>query len=227
MALNWTDKVDGIDDVIANDINSIAHAVVELEKQTKTAYKYKGDVESFANLPKNPSVGDVYNIRSGYKIYGIMVESLMCLGYGDYPEDEWDYITLSDVTALEFGTKIKVYAEDGTYIGEFSPQNIDGNTVSEQAISGTGLHGVIETIAQRDSEDGYLVFGNEQAIGKVYYFEGIPRGDHGFKELIPSGANVAWNGSEWDMLGGIIDLSGYATKDYVDSLIGAALEGEY
>ena len=227
MALNWTDKVDGIDDVMASDINSIAQAVVELEKQAETTYKYKGNVESFANLPKNPSVGDVYNIRSGYKIYGIMVESLMCSGYGDNPEDEWDYITLSDVTAFGLGAKIKVYAGDGTYIGEFSPQNIYGNTISEQTISGAGLHGVIDAIAQKDSEWGYLAIGNEQAIGKVYYFEGIPRGDHGFKELIPSGANVAWNGSEWDMLGGIIDLSGYATKEYVDSIIGTALEGEY
>ena len=30
---------------------------------------------------------------------------------------------------------------------------------------------------------------------------------------IPAGTNYAWNGTEWDPLGGTIDLSGYATKD--------------
>lgn len=29
--LNWTDKIDNVDDVLATDINSIAHAVIDLE----------------------------------------------------------------------------------------------------------------------------------------------------------------------------------------------------
>ena len=35
--LNWTDKVDGVDDVLAADINSIAHAVESLETDVGTA----------------------------------------------------------------------------------------------------------------------------------------------------------------------------------------------
>ena len=31
MALNWRDKIDGVDKIYANDINAIAHAVVDLE----------------------------------------------------------------------------------------------------------------------------------------------------------------------------------------------------
>jgi hypothetical protein len=33
MALNnnWTDKIDGVDDVLAEDINGIAHAVIDIE----------------------------------------------------------------------------------------------------------------------------------------------------------------------------------------------------
>lgn len=34
----------------------------------------------------------------------------------------------------------------------------------------------------------------------------------------PPGTNYAWNGSEWDALGGTIDLSAYATKDYVTGI---------
>lgn len=36
---------------------------------------------------------------------------------------------------------------------------------------------------------------------------------------IPAGTNYAWNGTEWDALGGSIDLSGYYTKEEVDSAI--------
>lgn len=31
--LNWKDKQNGVDDVLAEDINSIAHAVMNLEKK--------------------------------------------------------------------------------------------------------------------------------------------------------------------------------------------------
>ena len=35
MALNWTDKVDGVNDVLAEDINNIAQAVIENENSIK------------------------------------------------------------------------------------------------------------------------------------------------------------------------------------------------
>lgn len=54
--------------------------------------------------------------------------------------------------------------------------------------------------------------------------------EHGIK----AGDNVAWNGTGWDVLGGVVDLSGYATKtdlnDKVDKVEGSRLitsaEGE-
>ncbi len=36
---------------------------------------------------------------------------------------------------------------------------------------------------------------------------------------IPAGTNYAWNGTEWDALGGSVDLSGYYTKSEVDDAI--------
>lgn len=32
----------------------------------------------------------------------------------------------------------------------------------------------------------------------------------------PAGTNVVWDGTQWDALGGLVDLSSYATTDYVD-----------
>lgn len=36
---------------------------------------------------------------------------------------------------------------------------------------------------------------------------------------IPAGTNYSWNGTEWDALGGTVDLSGYYTKTEVDALV--------
>ena len=38
MPLIWKDKQDGIDDILAEDINSVAHGVIELQEQN-------GDIE--------------------------------------------------------------------------------------------------------------------------------------------------------------------------------------
>ena len=51
-------------------------------------------------------------------------------------------------------------------------------------------------------------------IGEVFNVEGA-NGDY------PAGTNYAWNGEEWDALGGSIDLSPYATTEYVDGKVSA------
>lgn len=38
----------------------------------------------------------------------------------------------------------------------------------------------------------------------------------------PAGTNYAWDGTQWDPLGGTVDLSGYCTKSQVDSAISTA-----
>lgn len=40
---------------------------------------------------------------------------------------------------------------------------------------------------------------------------------------IPAGTNYAWNGTEWDPLGGTVDLSSYYTKTQTDSAIETAV----
>lgn len=41
-------------------------------------------------------------------------------------------------------------------------------------------------------------------------------------DTTPAGTNYAWDGTQWDPLGGTIDLSGYYTKTQVDDAISAA-----
>ena len=59
-----------------------------------------------------------------------------------------------------------------------------------------------------------------KTIGFVYNVKNAV-GNIGDKNYTPAGTNYAWNGTEWDALGGTVDLSTYATKTYVnDALTG-------
>lgn len=59
--------------------------------------------------------------------------------------------------------------------------------------------------------------GQYQEVGDVYNVVD-PVEDENGNELYPAGTNFVWNGTEWDALGGMVDLSGYATKDAMSAL---------
>lgn len=65
----------------------------------------------------------------------------------------------------------------------------------------------------KDSYDQLPSSGNKK--GDVWNVVGA----HG---TTPAGTNYAWDGTQWDPLGGTIDLSGYYTKSQVDDAISAA-----
>lgn len=56
---------------------------------------------------------------------------------------------------------------------------------------------------------------SDNVVGDVWNVVAA-NGTIGTADYVPAGTNYAWNGSEWDALGGTVDLSTYATKDYVD-----------
>lgn len=64
-----------------------------------------------------------------------------------------------------------------------------------------------------------------KTIGFVYNVKNAV-GNIGDENYTPAGTNYAWNGTEWDALGGTVDLSTYATKTYVnDALTGVTGTG--
>lgn len=82
----------------------------------------------------------------------------------------------------------------------------------------------------KGSKDTYAELPTEgNIVGDVWNIANADA-EHGIK----AGDNVAWNGTGWDVLGGAVDLSGYATKtdlnDKVDKVEGSRLitsaEGE-
>lgn len=65
----------------------------------------------------------------------------------------------------------------------------------------------------KDTYDGLPTKGNKK--GDVWNVVAA----HG---TTPAGTNYAWDGTQWDPLGGTVDLSGYYTKTQVDDAISAA-----
>lgn len=64
-----------------------------------------------------------------------------------------------------------------------------------------------------------------KTIGFVYNVKNAV-GNIGDENYTPAGTNYAWNGTEWDALGGTVDLSTYATKtDVNDALTGVTGTG--
>lgn len=59
---------------------------------------------------------------------------------------------------------------------------------------------------------------NVTTIGFVYNVKNAV-GNIGDKNYTPAGTNYAWNGTEWDALGGTVDLSTYATKTDVNNAL--------
>ena len=208
---------------------SNVYTKTEIDSKVSSVYRYKGSVDGFNHLPSKPSVGDVYNVKNSYSktAHGVNVTQVADSGYGSYPEDEYVYLYLSSGLGFDIGKTIEVFDENKISLGEFVVKEKSGNTVSEQIITNGGLYDVCVNIAQNATGSGDI-FGMTIDINKMYYFTNVTA--TGYSIEVPSinaGDNVAWTGNGWDVLAGTTDLSAYATKDYVDTIIGVALEGEY
>jgi len=105
-------------------------------------------------------------------------------------------------------------------------KSLSGNvvTLSGSVISISGS--VVEYIDDRLStvytyKGSVATYDNLPESGKVvgYVYNVIAaRGNVGDTNYTPAGTNYAWNGSEWDALGGTVDLSAYAKQSDLNTL---------
>lgn len=205
----------------------------EAVSKLSSVYKYIGSVDNYNDLPAydKPSehIGEVYNVVNGKTevAYGLLVTDMVNSGYGDNIADEYTYLNVDEANKFTVGNKVSVFNQDGKCLGSFVVQSTYETEVSEQLITGTGLYEICGAIAEEQGD--YFGSGSFCDVHRKYYFSNIEPTSYDSKTLfsINPGANVAWTGADWDMLGGTVDLSAYATKDYVDTIIGTALEGEY
>lgn len=103
----------------------------------------------------------------------------------------------------------KLYSTTGT--------NTDG------AISQYGMNNILANYAKltdittvyrpKGSVDNYSDLPTDHKIGDVYNIKNADAANN-----IKAGDNVVWNGTEWDNLSGVVDLSAYLTKLEADKL---------
>lgn len=103
----------------------------------------------------------------------------------------------------------KLYSTTGT--------NTDG------AISQYGMNNILANYAKltditsayryKGTVDNYSDLPTDHKIGDVYNIKNADAANN-----IKAGDNVVWNGTEWDNLSGVVDLSAYSTKAEADKL---------
>lgn len=253
MALVWTNKVNGVSDVDAEDVNSLARAIIDNEeaitdkapKSTSLSgygitnaytkgevdgkitgvYKCKGTVAAYGNLPvSNQQVGDVYNVAEAYsKTFYGYNVVNICFFYVGTP-DEGAYMTLDSVNGFSVGDVITVCDSGKTIIGSFTVQGVDTiNNKLEFDYATNHDYWQILFKIKGNSDEG------ETTVNTVYYFLGnhitssTATQESIVKILYSAGGNVVWDGLTWDSLPGIIDFSDYYNKSQIDDIIENAI----
>lgn len=136
------------------------------------------------------------------------------------------YNSITHADGIYFATDTKkIIMNNAEYGGDSNKK------VSDVALN-ANANGIV--ITYTDSTSTTLLLGKATALdykGTKDTYEELPtegnkKGDvwnvvaaHG---TTPAGTNYAWDGTQWDPLGGTIDLSGYYTKTQVDDAISAA-----
>ena len=123
-----------------------------------------------------------------------------------------------------------------TYVeNKFTQQNseIDGLSDKVDELSGVveTMSGEVKTYIDTELSKVYVYKGSVATVadlpdgtgdankdGDVYNVVAA-NGQPGDADYTPAGTNYAWNGTEWDALGGVVDLSNYATTGALSSAV--------
>lgn len=139
------------------------------------------------------------------------------------------YNPTTHVDGIYFATDTKKIIMNGTEYGGDSNKKVSDVALNADA------NGIV--ITYTDSTFTTLLLGKATVTAALDYkgtkdtyeelpAEGNKKGDIwnvvGAHGTTPAGTNYAWDGTQWDPLGGTIDLSGYYTKTQVDDAISAA-----
>ena len=225
----WTNKVDGVDDVLAEDINNIAEELIRVGKKadetpeidlsdyyTKTevdskfggVYRYCGSatVNSGGITATPQRAGDVYNIATGGTISSY--DNVSIPFEIPYPDDNPFRMYTANVDDINVLAVAASAPNNTVFIGEkgtgiMKPQAVIHITKVDYATD-YGLELFFEY--DKGSPNKELDTENWEITGAEYQFD------------VKSGDNVVWNGKIWDILAGTVDTSEFATKDDIGDI---------
>lgn len=133
-------------------------------------------------------------------------------------------ISLENIFASDYSGWLQVDASAAPQVEVVDSLTSEDATKALSANQGRLLKELIDEVSNKvaaiytpkGSKDKYTDLPTDAAVGDVW---NVVEAYNGY----PAGTNWAWTGTEWDALGGIVDLSNYYNKGEVDSAIVAAL----
>ncbi|MBO5217539.1 MAG: hypothetical protein J6B41_07340 [Alistipes sp.] len=133
-------------------------------------------------------------------------------------------ISLENIFAPDYSGWLQVDASAASQVEVVDSLTSEDATKALSANQGRLLKELIDEVSNKvasiytpkGSKDKYTDLPADAAVGDVW---NVVEAYNGY----PAGTNWAWTGTEWDALGGIVDLSNYYNKGEVDGAISAAL----
>lgn len=167
----------------------LSEKIEQLGGKLSSVYRYCGSVASYENLPTSGmEVGDVYNVEQDFTTEQDVYEQSVKVNYVA-GEKKMTLVNAAQAGLIIVGgSAVVTNAGPGEFALNLTEQEVDILSVDTQ----TGVITISEAFLQ---SMGY----------GTLYIESV-------KLVSRAGDNYAWTGSRWDNLAGIIDLSGYATK---------------
>jgi polyhydroxyalkanoate synthesis regulator phasin len=223
---NYTDEkiqmLSGITSAyVANQLTATTEDVTDLQQRVGKLETFSGKVES--DYATKEFVGSA----SGYAYNQAKTDLIGA------STDEGTADTIWGAKNYADGINKTLSADVITYVNEqISDAGADIQSVSDRVhiLSGTvsAMSGELKTYIDNELstvytyKDSVADIAALQAIanpevGDVYNVVAA-NGEPGDDDYTPAGTNYAWNGSEWDALGGVVDLSNYTTTATTDAL---------
>lgn len=201
-----------VGDVVLKAEDVGAYSKEEIDSKLSSVYKYKGTIDYYFDLPQSSEVGDVYNIRyaSGENRTTAMPKFTYTI-YENEPEENMYFIILDPI---------------GTFNKEHLNTFTELNVSFTEAGSPEAVYGFTSDIIHDVGNSiGFYVYGINHSSGGNFDLLFVPKNGEAFinEDLdditleepykVKDGDNVAWTGTEWDVLGGTEDMSLYAQTD--------------
>lgn len=196
---NWEQRVVGEEwNSLSVDLSDYV-TESDLNRKLSSVYKYKGSVETVNDLPSVNEIGDVWNVKHGT----VGGESLRLIPFTSIEVDVagayvgyYDGAKYPVISSEEEWLNVDLYDEDYNLI--LTSQNV---TIKPEYVFSPPFDSRFLTAKYFQLTDG-------SNVGEVI--------SPGLQ--VEAGDNVAWTGSEWDVLAGTIDLSGYVTREELGNI---------
>lgn len=206
----------------------------EIDSKVSSVYRYKGTIENYTSLPTSGlTVGDVYNIENA--IYptvstkyamSVAFDNAYTTGSESNLTYVYQYIIGEHYTHLGDSTEFYVYVQDKKS-GLYEAASVSFTDVEVTELTTEDPDGNVEVLGLnvtfKITDSSFEKYNDYASYGELYIQEvgsetdstkgtAIRVADDIMKARVNAGDNVAWTGSEWDILAGTVDLSNYAKK---------------